>query len=86
MTPKLPPNSWTISDQRQNLLGTSWLQSRKLRHADVLHEIEKQLQLLRDWDNYERQTSPEREAVKAILLEHKNILKGVVLYELDSFL
>jgi len=71
MTPKLPPNPWTISDQRQQLLNTTWLQHRKLHHADVLHAIEKQLQLLRDWDNYERQTSPEREAVKAILLEYK---------------
>ena len=74
MTPKLPPNPWTISYVKADLLDVAWLNDRYWRDHEKLVLIENQLNLLRCWDNYDRQTDPEREAVKEILLSAKRKL------------
>ena len=74
MIPQLPPNYFTIADAEQDSLDVSWLNDRYLRRNNTMVLIENQLDLLRQYDNYFRQTDPAREAVKEVLNAYKRKL------------
>lgn len=68
----LPSNPSTVSDTRQQ--ANTWSAqtvSKKYagrqRTAELIAEVNADLAELLAWDNYERQTSPMRESVKAQL-------------------
>jgi len=59
-----------MSDGRIDPLSTGWL-GHSILPATALKQIEEQLQVLRDYDNYYRETCAEREYAKIILYKYK---------------
>lgn len=74
MTPQLPPNSWTITDNRARVYDVSWLGDNEHWPRGELLRIEEHLRLLHQYDNYERQTCEQREAIKLMLHERKAVI------------
>lgn len=83
--PKLPPNPWTISNTRKDPLDVSWLTlSHGILPETAIKQIDDQLQLLRDYDNYYRETSVEREYTKLQLLKKKKYFLKQVELEMEN--
>jgi hypothetical protein len=69
---RLPSNPFTISDLR--LQANTWTAASmeakyagKLLDTQTVDAIQRDLEELRAWDNYERSTAPNREAAKQVL-------------------
>lgn len=70
MTPELPANPMTITPPTKMMLTADGVFAKfkgRLVDASLFAEVRAELQNLRDWDNYERRTSPYREGAKSAL-------------------
>ncbi len=70
MTPQLPSNPMTITPPPKMMLTAEGVAVKFAgRHVcpALFADVRAELQNLRDWDNYERATSPHREAAKRAL-------------------
>lgn len=73
MSPTLPPNPRTISKQLLRPGTAAELAAHfedRILNTLFFEEIRQELRILRDWDNYERNTSPDREEAKKILYKY----------------
>lgn len=70
MTPKLPSNPMTITPPSKMMLtadGVAAKFSGRQVDASLFADVRTELQNLRDWDTYQRATSPQRESAKRAL-------------------
>jgi hypothetical protein len=73
MTPKLPPNSMVLTPPPKMARTEAGVAAFFGARTVLFAEVRAELQILRDWDNYERCTSPDREAAKRAL---RRLLNG----------
>lgn len=70
MTPKLPDNPTTITPPPKMMLTADGVLAKfkgRLVDASFFADVRAELKNIRDWDNYERATSPTREGAKNVL-------------------
>jgi len=70
MTPDLPSNPLTITPpvrMARTAQGAWDFFAGRIHDDRFFTEVRIELQNLKDWDNYERQTAPEREKAKLLL-------------------
>lgn len=70
MTPHLPSNPMTITPPTKMVLTAEGVYQKfkgRTVNASLCADVRAELQNIRDWDNYERCTSPLREGAKRAL-------------------